>query len=85
MPPENNEHTCCERYSKRNPISVQDHSDLISITYSIALDSDHIHDMVGVDRLLPPELERQIFETAAVLFPETIANLLLVAARVLEW
>jgi hypothetical protein len=41
--------------------------------------------MVGVDRLLPPELERQIFEAAAVLYPETIANLLLVAARVLEW
>ncbi|KAJ6462462.1 hypothetical protein C8R45DRAFT_940712 [Mycena sanguinolenta] len=33
---------------------------------------------------LPPELERQIFETAVELHPETIPNLLLVAARVLE-
>ncbi|KAJ7319350.1 hypothetical protein DFH08DRAFT_391013 [Mycena albidolilacea] len=36
-------------------------------------------------RLLPPELERLIFETAAELYPETIPNLLLVAVRVLEW
>ncbi|KAF7364144.1 hypothetical protein MSAN_01073600 [Mycena sanguinolenta] len=35
--------------------------------------------------LLPPELERQIFETAVDLHPEIIPNLLLVAARVLEW
>ncbi|KAJ7765963.1 hypothetical protein B0H14DRAFT_2633310 [Mycena olivaceomarginata] len=42
-------------------------------------------DRVGVDRLLPPELEQQTFEMAAELYPETIPNLLLVAARVLEW
>jgi hypothetical protein len=42
--------------------------------------------MVEVDRILPPELERQTFEMAAAkLYPETIPNLLLVAARVLEW
>ncbi|KAJ7879057.1 hypothetical protein B0H14DRAFT_2710387 [Mycena olivaceomarginata] len=43
--------------------------------------------MVDVNRyrLLPPELERLIFETAAELYPETIPNLLLVAVRVLEW
>jgi len=34
---------------------------------------------------LPPDLEREIFETAAELYPETIPNLLLVAARVLQW
>jgi hypothetical protein len=34
---------------------------------------------------LPLELEREVFETAAELYPETIPNLLLVAARVLKW
>ncbi|KAJ6598100.1 hypothetical protein DFH09DRAFT_1356456 [Mycena vulgaris] len=33
----------------------------------------------------PPELEREIFETAAELYPKTILNLLLVAQRVHEW
>ncbi|KAJ7488941.1 hypothetical protein FB451DRAFT_1223325 [Mycena latifolia] len=33
----------------------------------------------------PLELERDIFETAAYLYPETIPNLLLVAKRVHEW
>ncbi|KAJ6607694.1 hypothetical protein B0H10DRAFT_2070692 [Mycena sp. CBHHK59/15] len=34
---------------------------------------------------LPPELEREIFETAARLYPGTIPALLLVAQRVLAW
>ncbi|KAJ6482678.1 hypothetical protein C8R45DRAFT_1002141 [Mycena sanguinolenta] len=34
---------------------------------------------------LPPELEREVFETAAVLHPETILNLQLVSHRVNEW
>ncbi|KAJ6598088.1 hypothetical protein DFH09DRAFT_1356446 [Mycena vulgaris] len=33
----------------------------------------------------PPELEREIFETAAQLYSKTIPNLLLVAQRVHEW
>ncbi|KAJ7131406.1 hypothetical protein C8R44DRAFT_774790 [Mycena epipterygia] len=33
----------------------------------------------------PPELEREIFESAAQLYPNTIPNLLLVARRVNEW
>ncbi|KAJ6598093.1 hypothetical protein DFH09DRAFT_1022383 [Mycena vulgaris] len=33
----------------------------------------------------PPELEREIFETAADLYPETIPELLLVSQRVHEW
>ncbi|KAJ6564466.1 hypothetical protein B0H19DRAFT_1258906 [Mycena capillaripes] len=43
------------------------------------MDSDTLHPH------FPPELEREIFETAADLHPETIPNLLLVAARVLGW
>ncbi|KAF7369305.1 hypothetical protein MVEN_00258400 [Mycena venus] len=34
---------------------------------------------------LPPELEREIFETAAQLYPETIPSLFLLARRVHEW
>ncbi|KAK7023204.1 hypothetical protein R3P38DRAFT_1101061 [Favolaschia claudopus] len=34
---------------------------------------------------LPPELEREIFETAAYVYPEAILNLLLVSRRVFEW
>ncbi|KAJ6462461.1 hypothetical protein C8R45DRAFT_526237 [Mycena sanguinolenta] len=41
--------------------------------------------MHSVDPLLPPELERKIFETAAEAHPETISSMLLVAARVHEW
>ncbi|KAJ7081435.1 hypothetical protein C8R44DRAFT_823599 [Mycena epipterygia] len=33
----------------------------------------------------PPELEREIFESAAELYPETIPSLLLVSQRVYEW
>ncbi|KAJ6564559.1 hypothetical protein B0H19DRAFT_1141418 [Mycena capillaripes] len=33
----------------------------------------------------PPELEREMFELAAELYPETIPNLLLVSMRVYEW
>ncbi|KAF7369321.1 hypothetical protein MVEN_00260400 [Mycena venus] len=35
--------------------------------------------------LLPPELEREIFEIASVFHPDTIPNLLLVSHRVYEW
>ncbi|KAJ7607237.1 hypothetical protein FB45DRAFT_929345 [Roridomyces roridus] len=38
-----------------------------------------------MDPYFPPELEREIFETSAVLYPETIPSLLLVAHRVLTW
>ncbi|KAJ6462452.1 hypothetical protein C8R45DRAFT_526020 [Mycena sanguinolenta] len=41
--------------------------------------------MRNLDPFLPPELEREIFEMAAELHPDTISNMLLVAARVLEW
>ncbi|KAF7366956.1 hypothetical protein MSAN_00954300 [Mycena sanguinolenta] len=34
---------------------------------------------------LPPELEREIFENAALMYPETVNNLLLVSHRVREW
>ncbi|KAJ7484164.1 hypothetical protein FB451DRAFT_1028462 [Mycena latifolia] len=34
---------------------------------------------------LPPELEREIFETTALLYPKTIPKLLRVARRVLLW
>ncbi|KAF7377395.1 Tyrosinase central domain-containing protein [Mycena sanguinolenta] len=33
----------------------------------------------------PPELEREIFETAAVLYPQTIGSLLYVSKRVHDW
>ncbi|KAF7369319.1 hypothetical protein MVEN_00260100 [Mycena venus] len=39
----------------------------------------------GDSPYFPRELEREIFETAAELYPETIPTLLLVALRVLEW
>jgi hypothetical protein len=35
--------------------------------------------------LCPPELEREIFETATHFHPDTILNLLLVSHRVYEW
>jgi hypothetical protein len=35
--------------------------------------------------LLPPELEREVFETVAELYPQTIPDLLLVSHRVHEW
>jgi hypothetical protein len=35
--------------------------------------------------VFPPELEREMFETAAHFHPETIFNLLLVSRRVHEW
>ncbi|KAF7377275.1 hypothetical protein MSAN_00147800 [Mycena sanguinolenta] len=35
--------------------------------------------------LFPPELEREIFETAAYFYPETIQKLLLVSHRVYKW
>ncbi|KAJ6598142.1 hypothetical protein DFH09DRAFT_1356484 [Mycena vulgaris] len=38
-----------------------------------------------MDPFLPLELEREIFENAALLHPETIPGLLLVAQRVFEW
>ncbi|KAF7364210.1 Tyrosinase central domain-containing protein [Mycena sanguinolenta] len=41
--------------------------------------------MDSVQPLLPPELERAIFEMAAGLHPDAIPNMLLVAARVHEW
>ncbi|KAK7052030.1 hypothetical protein R3P38DRAFT_3255262 [Favolaschia claudopus] len=37
------------------------------------------------DPAFPPELEREIFETAAKLYPQTIPSLFLVAHRVHEW
>ena len=33
----------------------------------------------------PPELERQIFETCALDYPEVCTNLVLVSKRVYEW
>ncbi|KAF7364208.1 Tyrosinase central domain-containing protein [Mycena sanguinolenta] len=41
--------------------------------------------MDSVQPLLPPELERAIFEMAGELHPDAISNMLLVAARVHEW
>ncbi|KAJ6481425.1 hypothetical protein C8R47DRAFT_1073794 [Mycena vitilis] len=38
-----------------------------------------------MDPVLPPELERDIFEITAVLYPTSILALILVAHRVLEW
>ncbi|KAJ7677705.1 hypothetical protein DFH06DRAFT_1166971, partial [Mycena polygramma] len=38
-----------------------------------------------MDPILPPELERDIFEITAVLYPTSILALVLVAHRVLEW
>ncbi|KAJ7256195.1 hypothetical protein B0H12DRAFT_519307 [Mycena haematopus] len=38
-----------------------------------------------MDPLLPPELEREIFESTAHLYPRSIPGLLLVARRVFEW
>ncbi|KAJ7461198.1 hypothetical protein FB451DRAFT_1371429 [Mycena latifolia] len=40
----------------------------------------HLH-----DPYFPPELEREIFETAAILYPTTLPKLLRVARRVLSW
>ncbi|KAF7377298.1 hypothetical protein MSAN_00150200 [Mycena sanguinolenta] len=39
----------------------------------------------GASPFLPPELEREIFEAAAVLHPESALNLQLVSHRVNEW
>ncbi|KAJ7687736.1 hypothetical protein B0H17DRAFT_1332351 [Mycena rosella] len=38
-----------------------------------------------MDPRFPPELEREIFEHAALLYPKTIPGLLLVARRVFHW
>jgi hypothetical protein len=35
--------------------------------------------------VLPPELERELFETAAMMYPEEIPTLLRVARRILTW
>ncbi|KAJ7628269.1 hypothetical protein DFH06DRAFT_1338714 [Mycena polygramma] len=40
---------------------------------------------MDVSPVLPPELEREIFKTAAVMYPGKIPTLLLVARRVLVW
>ncbi|KAJ7472953.1 hypothetical protein B0H11DRAFT_2236827 [Mycena galericulata] len=42
-------------------------------------------DMSGSSFRFPPELEREIFETAALLYPEIIPTLLRVARHVLLW
>ncbi|KAJ6480568.1 hypothetical protein C8R47DRAFT_600895 [Mycena vitilis] len=40
---------------------------------------------MGVECIFPAELEREIFETAALMYPWTIPTLLMVARRVLLW
>ncbi|KAJ7488982.1 hypothetical protein FB451DRAFT_681331 [Mycena latifolia] len=45
---------------------------------------DSVHDSHSPP-FLPSELEREIFETAVAIYPETLAPLLLVAQRVHEW
>ncbi|KAK7023261.1 hypothetical protein R3P38DRAFT_3357061 [Favolaschia claudopus] len=35
--------------------------------------------------ILPPELEREIFETAAIRHPDIIPNLFLVSRRIYDW
>ncbi|KAJ7059393.1 hypothetical protein C8F01DRAFT_1254327 [Mycena amicta] len=41
--------------------------------------------MTNDEPIFPPELEREIFETAAIIHPPSIRTLLLVAKRTLEW
>lgn len=41
--------------------------------------------VMSSDPMLPPELERHIFEYAAFLYPETMPHLMLVAHRVKIW
>jgi hypothetical protein len=57
-----------------------------AVQHSLALHHVQPHWPFNMDSpVLPPDLEREFFETAAMMYPQEIPTLLRVACRVLSW